>query len=145
MKWKHSTLIILLMIISSLGCKDNIVILPTSPSYSYLATDSSGIPLVQGLLTLSWKDSTITGTWKLSKIGNAQNTGPQIGNGTLRGTIHNGIYYIDMNPGWADNNVFLIGRIEDEIFLRGSWTWSTIVGPTNGGTFEAKENRPEPD
>jgi hypothetical protein len=137
MKCKFSAIAIALFVASLLGCKDDTLILPMPTANTYIAYDSAGTLVVQGTMLINVKDSTITGSWRLSKIGNAQNIGPQTGNGTLKGIIHDGTYYIDLNPGWADNNVLLAGKIENKI-LHGSWTWSTFAGPTNGGTFEAR-------
>ena len=133
MKWNLGITIVILAL-SSHGCKDETVN-PSSPgSSSYSAYDSSGTLLVQGAISFDTKDSTITGEWNLSKIGNAQNTGPQVGTGKLEGSIHNETLFINMNPGWADNNVFLTGNVENGV-LRGSWTWSSFRGPTSGGPF----------
>ena len=144
MKWKLSTAIIILCIALSSGCKNDTALnlAQGNPgSFSYTAYDSSGTPLVQGQLLFDIKDSTIDGSWQLSKIGNAKNTGPQVGSGTLKGTIQNKTLFINLNPGWADNNVFLVGTIDNKMF-QGSWTWSTFIGPTNGGRFEALTRAP---
>ena len=43
---------------------------------------------------------------------------------------------MNLNPGWADNNVVLSGTVEKDR-ISGKWTWITFVGPTAEGTFEA--------
>lgn len=116
--------------------------------YSYKGYDSLQRPIVTGSLTLERIDSThFRGRWHLIASDSISAIGPQTGTGQLAGTFgppH--AILINLNPGVADNNVFLQGVADTSIFLRGlgeppswhgTWEWSTFVGRTNYGTFVA--------
>jgi hypothetical protein len=106
-------------------------------TYSYRGYNSKGALVVVGSVTLAVTGGSILGgTWALECIVPGENVGPQTGSGTLAGTIQGAKANLDLNPGWADNNVFLSGTFETDRFI-GSWTWSTFAGPTSAGTFEA--------
>lgn len=117
-------------------------------AYTYNGYDSSGDLLVTGTLWLYYEtrndpdfSTTITGEWDLQQVKTAENIGPQVGQGKLRGSVEdNGTVYIDLNPGWADNNVTLFGHFGSELrdSIDGDWSFSTFVGPVNSGRFEAK-------
>jgi hypothetical protein len=136
-------LLIVLCLVSP-GCEDkgeNSVSSPfpgTDPSaYSYRAYTSAGALAVSGTLTLARTDSTlVTGTWSLEGVSSTDRVGPQIGNGTLAGTLKSSKISVDLNPGWRDNNVILTGVIEGEKIV-GTWAWITFSGPTTNGAFEA--------
>ena len=134
-------LLILPATLSLYSCKDSGTQPPPSfGNFEYTAFDSSGTPVVHGALDLIRKDSAaITGTWELEAVGSPQNIGPQVGRGSLEGWInHDRTVHLNLNPGWADNNVFLSGKLE-EGFIHGTWSWSTIVGETSRGTFVARK------
>ena len=132
-------LVIIIPLILRLGtCYDGQTNQTLSGVYFYTAFDSAGARLVEGTLSLTINDSSVTGEWHLSKISTAQNIGPQVGSGQLQGSMHDGTLSLNLNPQWVDNNVFLFGKIENSIF-RGSWSWSTFVGITNAGSFEARK------
>jgi hypothetical protein len=106
-------------------------------SYSYKGYNSKGVLVVIGSMTLAVTDSrTVSGTWKLDCIALGENVGPQTGNGTLAGSVQDARVMVNLNPGWADNNVFLSGSFDNDRFV-GTWMWSTYIGPTSQGTFEA--------
>jgi hypothetical protein len=106
-------------------------------TYSYRAFNSKGDLAVNGTMTLTLVNTTsIAGTWTFVAIIPSDKIGPQVGTGRLTGTIQNSSISIDLNPGWADNNVFLQGTVSSDRFT-GRWMWSTIIGPTADGTFEA--------
>jgi|TARA_Y100000310_G_scaffold91552_1_gene88948 hypothetical protein len=85
------------------------------------------------------EDSTIIGTWEIEAVEefSINNIGPQTGTGDLSGNIKNGQFFVNLNPNWADNNVFLNGYYGEEI--RGGWSWSTLVGPRSSGGFVIKK------
>jgi hypothetical protein len=123
------------------GCKDSGTAItnhePTPGVYLYKASDPDTRVVVTGALTIAIDDKgAVSGEWAFEKIGSFEETGPQTGTGTLGGSIHNNEMLINLNPGWADNNVLLSGRWERGAW-RGTWSWVTFVGPTSGGTFEA--------
>lgn len=110
----------------------------TEPStYTYKAYTSAGILAVVGALTLARIDSTmIAGTWVLEGVSSIDSVGPQLGTGRLAGELTESKLSLDLNPGWRDNNVVLIGSIEREKIV-GTWTWITFAGPRTKGSFEA--------
>lgn len=82
-------------------------------------------------------DSTaIAGTWAFQGVSSVDRVGPQVGSGTLAGELTGSKLSIDLNPGWRDNNVILIGSAQGEKIV-GTWSWITFAGPTSNGTFEA--------
>jgi hypothetical protein len=112
--------------------------LGNSPSsYSYKAYNSKGSLVVAGTITLAVTDGgTMSGRWTLECVAPGEKVGPQTGTGTLSGTIQGTTVTINLNPGWVDNNVFLSGSL-DKDRLSGTWMWSTFVGSTSQGGFEA--------
>lgn len=134
-----------LMLLTSLallaGCKDSGDTIrsnePASGIYQYKALDPKHQVVVTGTLTMRIDDAgLVQGEWALEKQGSFEKTGPQIGAGTLEGSIQNNDIQINLNPGWADNNVLLSGRFERGAWV-GTWSWVTFAGPTSGGSFEA--------
>jgi hypothetical protein len=107
--------------------------------YAYSGLDSNGKQVISGTLKLvEVKDGRIKGTWDLKQVGPGEKLGPQIGTGDFAGTIgQDGGIYIDLNPGTADNNIFLNGKFENGE-LRGNWHYSTFAGPTTKGIFTAR-------
>jgi hypothetical protein len=113
----------------------------TPAAYSYRAYDSGGSLAIVGTLTLVLADSAaIGGTWTLEQVLTGGKVGPQVGTGKLAGTISGTSIWVNLNPNWADNNVFLQGTIDDGR-ISGKWMWSTFVGNTAEGTFEAVEKQ----
>lgn len=111
-----------------------------SGRFEYRAYASSGSPLLVGTITLAVApDSSLTGSWDIRRAAGADTTaivGPQIGSGTLVGYAGSEQSLINLNPGWADNNVFLMMPYPDEVPLAGQWQYSTFVGPVAQGRFE---------
>ena len=109
-------------------------------SLRYQATTLAGEPLVRGRMSIDvLPDSAIVGTWSAEWAPGADRTvevGDQIGNGTLVGRQTEEGAYIDLNPGYADNNVILL-PIRTEGGFTGTWYWSTITGPRTQGKFTA--------
>jgi hypothetical protein len=106
-------------------------------TYRYNAYNSKGLLVVTGWMTLAVTDSwTVSGAWLLTSVAAGENVGPQTGGGTLAGNIQGASITVNLNPGWVDNNVFLSGSFGKDRFS-GTWMWSTFVGPTSQGMFEA--------
>jgi hypothetical protein len=100
-----------------------------------------GTPLLVGTLRLAvHADSTVTGTWQIDWVGGADTTapvGPQVGHGTLSGRqIADGSVQLNLNPFYADNNVFLSATVT-VAGLSGVWSWSGFAGPIANGRFQA--------
>ena len=108
--------------------------------YQYIARSAGGNALVTGQLTLTvTDDSMVSGTWSTRWALGADTTtevGPQVGHGTLAGTLRQGALVIDLTPGNADNNAVLQGTWSGNT-VAGAWTWITISGPRTTGTFTA--------
>ena len=106
-------------------------------TFSYASYDTTTHMVARGWLTIDFSDSAlITGDWQIDKIGDPHDIGPQVGAGELVGSIQQGSIWINLNPAWVDDNVFLDGALSDDGF-EGRWTWATIAGPTSSGRFTA--------
>lgn len=110
--------------------------------FEYRAYDPDGRLLLVGAVTLEARaDSAITGTWEIGWAPGADTTavvGPQVGTGTLAGRYDGENTLIDLNPGWADNNVFLVAGAANGADLSGEWQHSTFIGPVAEGRFELR-------
>jgi hypothetical protein len=108
--------------------------------YQYTARGASNEVLVTGQLTLTvTDDSVVSGSWSTRWALGADTTsevGPQVGHGTLAGTLRQGALLIDLTPGNADNNAVLQGTWSGKA-VAGTWTWITISGPRTTGAFSA--------
>ena len=107
----------------------------------YSAASAQGVPLLAGSLRLTiHDDSTVTGTWVIDWIAGADTTarvGPQVGSGTFSGQeLADGSVQLNLNPLYADNNVFLSATVTRDGFS-GEWSWSGIAGPITTGRFTA--------
>jgi hypothetical protein len=56
----------------------------------------------------------------------------------MNSKLTDGQLMIGLNPDYVDNNVTLVGEIENNIYS-GSWFYSSFIGLTNYGFFEAKK------
>ena len=109
----------------------------TPATYTYRAYNLKGALVVSGTMVLTQTDSTgISGTWSLTLQLAGEQVGPQFGTGTLAGNRNQSSISINLNPGWADNNVFLNGTVGPN-GISGQWEWSTFVGTSAHGSFEA--------
>ena len=138
----NSKLLFIFLLLSNcflLTCNDSIVDSLSNGNYNYTAYDSLGIVVAEGKLFFKFQDSSnVKGEWEIKKVGNPQNIGPQIGKGKLEGELTDGQLMIGLNPDYVDNNVTLVGEIENNIYS-GSWFYSSFIGLTNYGLFEAKK------
>jgi hypothetical protein len=113
--------------------------------YSYSGYDEGGSLVVTGRLCLSVITDAMThtgGTWKFDLAGDtSERLGPQIGSGSLEGQSTGNRIWLNLNPGWADNNVFLLGDYKDGTY-KGAWDYSGIMGTISKGTFTAVKDSP---
>lgn len=108
--------------------------------YAYSGFDSNGKQIIGGTLKLvEIKGREIKGTWELKQVGAGEKLGPQVGTGEFMGSVEqDGAISINLNPSWADNNIFLNGKFQNGE-LKGTWYYSTFGGPSTKGTFTAKK------
>jgi len=108
-------------------------------TWEYTAYSAAGTAVVTGTFHVIADGRDFKGTWSTHLLQPNADVGPQVGTGTLRGSwdIEGQTIGLDMNPGWADNNVFLTGTPGDD-GLRGTWSHSTIAGPRARGDFVAR-------
>jgi hypothetical protein len=112
--------------------------------YVYQATDSAGTLLLTGTLQLVFHDdSSVTGSWGIDWAPDADTdteVGPQVGEGTLQGQLGAEDLVLDLNPGFADNNVLLAGALVRDSpapQLAGDWSHSALLGAVAAGHFTA--------
>ncbi|HDP99766.1 MAG TPA: hypothetical protein ENN22_11375 [bacterium] len=108
-------------------------------AYAHSGFDSTGVEIVTGWIKIIFDDSaTISGEWQLDKIGDPKNIGPQVGSGSLKGNLENNQLFLNLNPGYVDNNVFLTCPYDDQK-LMGKWEYAGFPGIINFGTFVAEK------
>jgi len=95
-------------------------------TFNFIARDTSGTPVMRGILILHADSTRITGSWRFDD-GRS---------GELEGSISNGTTYLDLNPGWVDNNLFLHGTMT-WIAFTGEWEQVGFRGVMAQGTFSA--------
>jgi hypothetical protein len=129
---------ILALFVILIGCKeDSLVQSSSSGTFKYMAYDTVGTLIVSGWMKIDIQDSThVTRYWHFNKINNPRNIGTHTSEGKLVGGFENNQLHIDLNPDYRDNNVFLCGRMEDNIY-KGTWTWCGFADPINRGSFQA--------
>lgn len=115
--------------------------------FRYTAYDEGDEVVVSGTLRIGGIPSGVVedpvplvGSWTLTAT--AGGVGPQDGEGTLVGTyqdtIEGPLLSVDLNPGVADDNVGLAGRVVDGgTRIEGTWQHVGIAGPIAAGRFEA--------
>ncbi|MDH3253001.1 MAG: hypothetical protein OEM41_09435 [Ignavibacteria bacterium] len=119
------------------GAGDSDEVVPLSGTYSYSGYDEKGTLIVTGHITIAVDDSSrITGTWQLKAATPEPPVGPMVGDGTLVGGIEGETIYMDLNPGWADNNVLLLGKRSGRRII-GKWEYVGFPGVIATGSFVA--------
>lgn len=133
------------LVAAGVACSDGV----TGPDelsgvYVYQATDSAGTLLLTGTLQLVFHDDwSVTGSWGIDWAPDADTdteVGPQVGEGTLQGQLSAEDLVLDLSPGIADNNVFLVGALVRGSLapqLAGDWSYSTLLGAVAAGHFTA--------
>lgn len=106
--------------------------------YEYSAFNKDGVVIAKGNLFIkSLIRKTIIGTWEIKTLASPEETGPQNGNGEIRGLWDNqNNIFFDLTPGMADNNVVLNGTFSDGV-LEGKWSCDLVYGSKTGGRFAA--------
>jgi hypothetical protein len=124
------------------SCGENSPTSSTTKTYKYTGYDSSWNKIITGYLWIKSVDSTsVKGSWDFKLVSNQENIGPQIGKGVFEGvTDMRGPLSLNLNPGWIDNNVFLIGSLLHSSYS-GDWNYVGFPGVINSGSFEAKQLR----
>ncbi|MEJ2635368.1 MAG: hypothetical protein P8184_08760 [Calditrichia bacterium] len=131
--------ILMLLFTGSLlfNCSTSQEPLLSSETYNYAAWDDANRRIVTGWFRLHFTDSArVTGNWHFQKTANAQNSGPQSGEGRLEGRVQDGTISINLNPDYVDNNVFLIGSYT-RFRITGKWQYVSFIGVTSEGDFKA--------
>ncbi|MBI2837370.1 MAG: hypothetical protein HYX75_03595 [Acidobacteria bacterium] len=107
--------------------------------FLYRGYDESGREAVTGwLLFSSETGESVTGTWELQQVGAPGNIGPQIGRGSFEGSRGDqGTVGVNLNPDRFDDNVFLSGRLQGDVYS-GRWSHSGFEGVLRDGTFDAR-------
>ena len=125
---KSYFVLVTLLSLSTICCKDSAVAIPgvLLGTYTYNGYDQGGTLIVRGTLILSREDTIIAGTWSF-------NDGRT---GNLEGRMDEGNIYIDLNPGFVDNNLLLHGRFEGTM-ISGQWEQIGFPGVMAQGTFTA--------
>ena len=105
---------------------------PNSCSYS------SGTEVVRGVIFVGIDDSgRVSGFWDLRQVDpGATMIGPQIGRGTLEGFSEDTSVWMNLNPEYADNNVFLYGTMS-RAGIYGRWQYVGFPGVLSSGEFRA--------
>lgn len=119
------------------SCGDSSVAPVLQGTYQYTSFESTGIKIVEGWMALNPVNSSqFTGEWHFQQLTAVEAIGLQVGDGQLVGTVVKDTIWIELNPGYADNNVSLRGTVLRET-IRGEWVYTTFTGPRNHGTFVA--------
>lgn len=109
-------------------------------AYTYRAFHEDGRLLLSGTVTFDVRDdSMISGSWVIAWAPGADTTavvGPQVGAGQLGGELAGGQVRIDLNAGWADNNVYLAAEQRTAERIAGEWAHATLLGQIAQGRFE---------
>jgi len=146
MKHLNKILLIISLFFVSFSCNNLVKVTSietVSGIYNYTGYDKNDILITKGNFNITVKDSTeIIGDWHFEKMNNSQNCGPQYGSGNLVGNITNSQIWIGLNPNNADNNIELIGTIEENKFS-GNWNYISFIGITNSGKFYATKVKVE--
>ncbi len=134
------TIILLFTLICSCQKDEAIIESYPSGSFTYQSYDSLGNLIVDGWLAFEFVDSIrVEGSWHLNNLSNRNDIGLQDGDGELIGHVENSSISINLNPQYADHNVYLDGTLNEDL-IEGRWTWATFRGPTNWGMFKASKN-----
>ena len=130
-------LLSLLLVAPLVSCGDAPIQPVPSGAFAYTSYDTTGAPVVTGWFTVNVSSSgLISGEWHFWGLGNPGDVGPQIGDGELVGGFAEGELWLELNPQFRDHNLTLHGTLEGDRYA-GAWMWTTYVGVTNHGTFEA--------
>lgn len=147
-------IVLLICVVALAGCAADQVVTEQSPTpqpstsnvlgvpsgaFKYVAYDKNNAVVTVGWLRFNPDQHYFRGKWLLYTNGD-DILGPQNGSGELEGESEKRLsshkIWINLNPDYADNNVFITGNLIQDSF-NGDWGFSTIAGGVNGGTFIA--------
>jgi hypothetical protein len=132
-------LFLAILFVSLIGCSESALEVPEG-AWAYQGYASNGAQITDGWFKIQSQDSLlISGNWRFERVGDELEVGPQIGSGQFSGQIDAEQIWINLNPDYADNNVFLSGIIDGDR-MTGNWTWSGFAGPIATGSFSAQLN-----
>lgn len=106
--------------------------------YNCIFTDSLDSKVVEGEMTIDSVGLNFIGIYKTTKTVNADYPGVSHMSGEFQGGFNetSKLYGFNMNPKVADANVFVTAKwINGK--LKGTWTYSTMMGIRAKGNFEA--------
>ena len=142
---------------SSSGSDPGNLVMPPSPgsgespcavgevAYDYTGS-TGGLVVVRGTLVLDFPTAPedlrewggISGRWDLDIVRPMPYLGELQGTGRIEaGLDADNVLTVSMHPGWADNNVYLVGTFDETGTLAGSWSSVGIAGPLRTGEFVA--------
>ncbi len=130
---------IMLVVFGCFTCheSDDAILVP-SGTWHYRSYNSKNEKIVEGWFDMeSDSAAQITGEWHFKKIGNPQNIGPQVGDGILVGGSQTDTLWLNLQPQYKDNNLFLRGILKNGCY-QGTWAWISFTGVTAQGTFKAE-------
>ena len=131
----------ILLIIAGCGSGDTV-------TYNCNLFDNKGNLAASGKLDLPDQlngNKEFSGSWDIdlaagSSIsgGSYRRSALKFGSGKLNGSIKKGTIHVNLNPGWADNNVWLSAKYAKAGF-KGKWSYATDAGDQVMGTFSASK------
>ncbi|GBD92067.1 hypothetical protein BMS3Abin04_02800 [bacterium BMS3Abin04] len=137
MKYLAQIFILPIVLFSLFSCSDSLVPDTLPGTYNVTAFDSLGLKISQGSLTVNLiSNSKIEGEWSFIQIGSNSDDGFMFGDGKYTGIVNGDTVRINLNPDMIDNNINLFGIFNDGV-IAGKWEWSTFIGVTARGTFNA--------
>ena len=137
MKYLAQIFILPIVLFSLFSCSDSLVPDTLPGTYNVTAFDSLGLKISQGSLTVNLiSNSKIEGEWSFIQVGSNSDDGFMFGDGKYTGIVNGDTVRINLNPDMIDNNINLFGIFNDGV-IAGKWEWSTFIGVTARGTFNA--------
>lgn len=113
--------------------------------YKLQIKDLAGTIVANGTLSLPiavQSSKRFKGAWLVNMLQPANERTPAVqclaeNDGALSGTVARDRVSIDLHPGWADHNVLLDGRFDDDGIIKGQCSFWSFVGTDVFGSFEA--------
>lgn len=152
-RWSAVLVVVTLLLAGACHEADDVTDPAPAGALAYSGHDEAGRLVVQGWI---WLDVALidvaagpgastplefAGEWELRALVDADRIGPQNGRGTLAGALGEEGVWVDLQPGWADNSVRLLGVLQAggpaPVTYEGTWRWDTITGVRAQGTFFA--------
>ena len=108
-------------------------------AYSYKGFDTNEVLVITGVLNLQINQTNkVSGNWSFHTAGLrvSDKIRRTTGSGKLAGAINGKKIFLNLNPGWSDNNVTLNGDVTITN-ISGTWGHYGYAGLMVGGKFEA--------